>query len=93
MTELERFICEQVSKIVPVFEKLEVRANIGDSSYSVEFFATINGKRMQCYDMVDEDLMKEKDLDAVSEAIAKYVRQRSEYHKGEINKISTVIEK
>lgn len=93
MTELEKFISEQISRLVPVFEKLEVRANISDSSYSIEFFTTIRGKRMQCFDMVDDGFIKEKELDAVSESIADYVRKTEEYQKGKINKISTIIEK
>ncbi|GLC80952.1 hypothetical protein [Lacrimispora brassicae] len=91
MTELEKFISEQISHIVPNFEKLEVRANIGDSSYSVEFFATVDGTRMQCFDMVDEGLIKEKDLDTVSKSIANYMRCSSDYNIGNINKISVII--
>ena len=91
MSNLEKYMSEQIKKIVPTFDKLELRTNVGDTSYSVEFFVTTSGEKMQCYDMVDDGLIKEKDLDAVFESIAKYIRQTSDYQKGKINKISTVI--
>jgi len=91
MTELEKFISEQISQIVPSFEKLEVRANIGDSSYSIEFFVTVDGIRTQCFDMVDKGLIKEKNLDIVSKSIANYIRHSSDYGTGNINKISVTI--
>lgn len=87
MTELEKYITEQIKKLVPSFDKLDVRANIGDNSYSVEFFVTVDGKKMQCYDMVDDGVIQEKDMDAVTESIAKYVRKMSSYKNGRINKI------
>ncbi|MEG1618171.1 MAG: hypothetical protein RR310_05230 [Eubacterium sp.] len=93
MSTLEKYISEQVVKIVPSFEKLEFRANVGDNSYSVEFFATVNGKRMQCYNMVDDGLIKEKDLDALSETIASYIRSTPDYEFGKINKIVVAIMK
>lgn len=91
MTALDRYISEQVEKIVPTFEKLEFRGNIGDNSYSVEFFVTVDGKKMQCFDMVDDGLIKEKDLDTVSQSIVDYIRKSSSYESGKINKITTTI--
>lgn len=87
MSELEKHIVEQIKRIVPAFEELDVRVNIGDNNYSVEFFVTINGKKMQCFDMVDDGLVQEKDMDAVAESIAEYVRKTSFYESGKINKI------
>lgn len=91
MMASDRYIAEQVEKIVPSFEKLEFRGNIGDNSYSVEFFVTVDGKKMQCFEMVDDGLINEKDLDTVSEAIADYIRKSSTYESGKNNKITTVI--
>lgn len=93
MAAMEKYISDQVLKIIPSFEKLEFRAYIGDDSYSIEFFVTIDKKRKQCYDMVDEGLIKEQDLDTISEAIADYIRNSSNYEKGKINEISVVIMK
>lgn len=87
MSELEKQIVEQIKRIVPAFDELDVRANIGDNNYSVEFFVAINGKKMQCFDMVDDGLIQEKDMDAVADSIAEYVRKTSFYESGKINKI------
>lgn len=92
MTELKRDISDQIKKIVPAFDKLEVRVNIGDNGYSGEFFVTQNGVRMQCFEMVDSGLFKEKEVDAVFEEIAKCVRESSTYVSGEINKIAFTVE-
>lgn len=88
MTDIEKDITEQIVKLIPSYEKLEIRGNISDSSYSVEFFVTVKGKRMQCYDMVDEGLIREKDLDNILETIARFFRRTTEYQKGRVNKIS-----
>ena len=43
MTELEKYIINQLKQLVPDADIFEVRANIGNKSYSIEFFATIDG--------------------------------------------------
>ncbi|MEG2428774.1 MAG: hypothetical protein RSA99_00145 [Oscillospiraceae bacterium] len=91
MTAFERYISDQVEKIVPSFEKLELRGNIGDNSYSVEFFVTVDGKKMQCFEMVDDGLIKEKELDIVSKSIANNFRKSSSYESGKINEITISI--
>ena len=53
MTDLEKYVISQLMQLVPNAEKLEVRANISDKSFSVEFFAFIGGVKHQCYDMID----------------------------------------
>jgi len=93
MSDLETFISKEISLLIPSFENIDFRAQIGDSSYSVEFFVTINGKKMQCYDMVDKGLIKESKLDSVSENIAKFIRRMPSYKKGTINKIKLTISK
>lgn len=91
MSELERYVSEQITQIVPKYDKLEIRANIGDLSYSIEFYATIAGKRMQCYDMADEGLIRETELDAIFQNIAAYVRNTKEFIRGTTNKYSFTI--
>ena len=86
MTDFESYIAEQLSHLIPNCENIEVRANISESSYSFEFFATINGKRMQCFDMIDEGLIKEKDFDICAKAIAQYARSTAGFKTGEVNK-------
>ena len=85
--DIEKIIIKQLLQLVPSSEILEIRANIGDKSCSVEFFATINGSRTQCYEMIDNGLINEKDFDKSVKEIARRVRLSSEYKAGEINKI------
>lgn len=92
MENLKKFISTQISQIVPRFETLEVSVLVGDSSYSVEFFATIDNKKWQCMQMVDEGLIKEKDFDDFAEKIADFVRDMPEYQAGKVNTFSVVIE-
>lgn len=91
MSELETIIKKEVEKVVPHFEKLELRATVGSNSYSVEFFATVNGKRMQCYEMADNGLIDEDDLEIITQEIAKELRKSPEYKSGQPNKFSFVI--
>lgn len=93
MSELEKYVADTLAPLIPTYEKLDVRANIGDNTYSVEFFATINGKRMQCYDMADNGIIQEKDLDVAFNAIAEYVRKTKDYIPGTINKIEFSLDK
>ena len=91
MTELEKYIINQLKQLVPDADIFEVRANIGNKSYSIELFATIDGVKHQCYDMIDKGLFKEKDFDSIVKQITKHIRNCPEYHPGEINKFSFVI--
>lgn len=75
-------------QLVPNAEEFEVRMNIGDKSCSMEFFAVINGKRYQCYDMIDTHMILEKDFDLMLKQCAEYVRKSSEYQPGKTNKFS-----
>ncbi len=90
MLDLEKYIVNQLKQLVPKADVFEVRANIGDNTYSMEFFATIDGVKHQCYDMIDEGAIKEKDFDTIINQLAKYIRTTSSYSPGEINKISFV---
>ena len=93
MTVLESNIMQWLTQLVPKANSFEVRANIGDKGYSVEFFATIDGIRYQCYDMIDRGIIKEKDFDAVVTKIVQYFRTTPEYSPGQINKFSFEIAK
>ena len=93
MSDLEKYVADTLAPLVPTYEKLDVRANVGDNTHSVEFFATINGKKMQCYDMTDNGMIKEKDLDVAFNAIAEYIRKTADYIPGTINKIKFSLNK
>ena len=82
MTDLEKYVISQLMQLVPNAEKLEVRANISDKSFSVEFFAFIGGVKHQCNDMVDSGINKEKVFDSTVKQLAKFIRSCVEYRPG-----------
>lgn len=90
MTELEKYIIDQLKQLVPNADMFEVRVNIDDKSCAVEFFATIEGIKYQCFDLIDNGIIKEKDFDVMAKQLAKYIRTCSEFRPGEINKFSFV---
>ena len=91
MTELEAFVSEQIKILVPNYEALELKATVSSSSFSVEFFATVDGKKMQCFEMIDEGMFTEKNFNVVSKAIANYCRGLNGFNADGINKYTVVL--
>ena len=87
MNALKMMIAEQIKALVPEGELLNGRMNVGDKSYSIEFFVSIDGKRYQCYDLIDLGYVKEKDFDQMAKRVADCVRKSAEYRVGEGNRI------
>ena len=91
MTELELFIAEQIKTLVPSYDAVELKATVSASSFSVEFFATVDGKKMQCFEMIDEGMFTEKNFNAASKSIANYCRGLSDFNTDTINKYTVVL--
>lgn len=91
MTNLEVFISAQIKKLVPTYDAIELKASVTSSSLSVEFFATVNGKKMQCFQMIDSGLFSEKDFNAVSKAIANYIRNLPDFKKDSVNSYTVLL--
>ena len=91
MTELELFVAEQIKTLVPRYDALELKATVSASSFSVEFFATVDGKKMQCFEMIDEGMFTEKNFNAASKAIANYCRELANFNVDGVNKYSIVL--
>ena len=91
MTELEFFVAEQIKTLVPSYDTVELKATVSASSFSVEFFATVDGKKMQCFEMIDEGMFTEKNFNAVSKAIANYFRGLYDFSADGINKYIVVL--
>lgn len=91
MTELECFIAEQIKILVPSYDTVEFRATVSSSSFSVEFFATVDGKKMQCFEMIDDGKFTEKSFNVVSKAIANYCRELENFNVDGVNKYSIVL--
>ena len=88
MPDLQNYAKEQIAKIVPEFDNLELRATVSDTSYSIGFFAPISGEKKQCYELADDGIIDEEELDEVFARIAEYIREGSDYKKGSINKVT-----
>ena len=91
MTELELFVAEQIKTLVPSYDTVELKATVSASSFSVEFFATVDSKKMQCFEMIDEGMFTEKNFNAASKAIANYFRGLSDFNADGINKYTVVL--
>lgn len=86
MKELELFVSEQIKTLVPNYETIELKAVVSSSSFSVEFFATVGGKKKQCFEMMDEGTFSEKNFNIASKAIANYCRTLMDFNPDGINK-------
>ena len=91
MAKLEHFLAEQMKTLVPNYDTVELKATVSSSSFSVEFFVTVNGKRKQCFQMIDDGQFTEKNFNIFSKAIANYVRGLPDFIKKDINKYSVVL--
>ena len=85
VSAIEKYAVQKISELVPQYEKLEVDAIVNDDSYSISFYATVNGKRLQCYQLADKGIVSEKLVDATFEDIAKFIRASDEYTAAQLN--------
>lgn len=91
MTELEFYVAEQIKTLVPSYDIVELKATVSSSSFSVEFFATVNGKKMQCFEMIDKGMFTEKKFISASKAIVNYFRGLCDFNADGINKYTVVL--
>ena len=92
MTDFKKCVKTQVRSIVPDCSIIEARGSVSDSSYGIEFYVTVGNKRLQCFDMVDNGIIKENELDNVLNTIAQCYRTQDCYQKGKSNRFSITIE-
>ena len=85
VSTIKEYAAQKISEFIPQYEKLEVDAIVNDDSYSIVFYATINGKRLQCYQLADMGIVSEKIVDAAFEDIAKFIRASDEYNTAQLN--------
>lgn len=75
MSEIQKYILEQLSAIVPKYSKLEFRSYfVTNKGYAFEFFVTSSGQEKQCYAMVDDGEIDETQLKKVFDNIAGFIR-------------------
>ncbi len=91
MTDLEIFVSGQIKILVPNYETVELKVMVSSSSFSIEFYATVSGKKMQCFEMIDAGMFTEKQFNIVSKAIANYCRKLENFNTNEINKYTMIL--
>lgn len=91
MTDLELFVSGQIKTLVPSYDIVELKATVSSASFSVEFFATVDGRKMQCFEMIDEGIFTEKNFNVASKAIANYFRELPDFNADGINKYTVVL--
>ena len=90
-TPTERFVSNQIRTLVPNYDTGKLKATVSSSSFSVDFFVTIDGKKMHCFDMIDEGMFTERKFNTVSKTIANYFRGLSDFDTNGINKYTVVL--
>lgn len=93
MEKLKEFVSEQIKTIIPDYEKVELEASVTSSAFSVEFFATVDGRKMQCFQMIDEEMFTEKEFNKFSKAFVDYVRSLPEFDMEHINRYDVKLKK
>ena len=91
MTDFESYVSEQIKLLVPKYDVIELDAAISTKSVSVDFFATVDGRKMQCFQMIDEGLFSEKLFRAVAKAVAAYARTLPDFKQDSINHYNIVL--
>ena len=91
MTESEIFVSKQIRTLVPNYDSVELKATVSSSSFSVEFFITISGKKMQCFEMIDKGMFTEKNFNIISKAIANHFRGLPNFNTDSINKYTITL--
>ena len=92
MTEFEKLAVALVKKLLPEFDKLEFKARVSETSYSIEFFVWIGEERKQNYELADNGSIDELKMDALFSDFAVAVRKLADFRKGELNKYVVTIE-
>lgn len=91
MTESEIFVAEQIKTLVPNYDIVELQVTVSLSAFSVEFFATVDGKKMQCFEMIDKGMFTEKKFNDVSKAIANYFRELPDFNAKSFSKYAMIL--
>ena len=91
MTELEVFVSGQIKTLIPNYDAVELKATVSSSSFSVEFFETVDEKKMQCFEMIDTGFFTEKNFNTASKAVANYFRGLPDFKKDDINNYTLVL--
>ncbi len=87
----ETLIFDKVRLIIPNgSSKTVFFASVTETSYEVFFYTYINANPIQCFDLAEQNLLDENELDAVFAYIVEVIRNADVYKKDK-NNIATII--
>lgn len=90
----ETLIYEKVRNIIPNgSEKTIFFAAIDETSYEIFFYAFIGGKAYQCFELAEQDILDENELDTVFSEIVRIIKESKIYSSDKKNIATIKIDK
>lgn len=90
----ETLIYEHIRKITPEKSSRNIFfAAITQTSYEIFFYSYIDGAAVQCYELAEQGLIDENDLDKVFETIAGIIRDSKVFDTAKINIATITVDK
>ena len=93
MESIKEFIKNNITNIVSNYDRLDFNIYIDKKSYSIEFTVYKDQTQMQCYEMVDANIIKEKDLEDFFDILAEFIKKSEFFDENIINKYKFSIKK
>lgn len=90
----ETLIYDKVRAIIPNgSEKTTFFAAVGATSYEIFFYALIDGKQKQCFELAEQGLLDENELDSVFGAIADIIKDSKLFKTDKCNVATITIDR
>lgn len=94
--KLETKIYDKLKKVLPpVFDKIVLYANVGESSYDIHYYLLTGegAAPKQCYTLAEEGMADANLLDEAFAAIAVFIREDSRFQPETMNLVTVVVTK
>lgn len=92
--KIETLIYEKIRPIIPIkSEKTIFFAAISQTSYEVFFYSSIDGKFVQCFQLAEEGILDENELDSVFKSIVNIIKESKFFMLDKYNIVTITIGK
>lgn len=92
--KLETLLYEKIRDIIPEkSEKTIFFGAISQTSYEMFFYAFIDGKPVQCYELAEQGVMDENELAEVFESVVHIVKESKAFDEGKMNIVTVQVDK
>ena len=82
-----KFIKKEIKRVISNATPHSIRGFVGEKSYGIEWWVVLDGKKIQCYELVDEEVIaSDEPIDKANENIANYIRKMDSYKSGKPNR-------